>query len=123
MYRRKIGCIEASIVLISITYMIVMGFIKFIGTIESYIGWEKILGVLFLVLLTVGSLFYLFDSFSKLFKGEYNRQVLNYLLGIFILGLLALIFWSLFTVFPNGILNNLIKIALVLVFISLIRNK
>jgi hypothetical protein len=94
---------EASFILIISTYMIVKGFIIFIKIIDSYVGWGKVFGVLFLVLLTIGSLVLLFDSLSKLFKGEYNKQILNYLGGIFFLGFLVLIFWGLFTVFHNGI--------------------
>jgi hypothetical protein len=101
-------CLDRMYMLITLIGLSIWIFIKLIEIVEEYVGFSNIFFILFLAAMTIGSLIMLFNFFVKLFKGEYNEQIFNFLGGILVLGIISLIFWGLFTILPNGIIGYLL---------------
>jgi hypothetical protein len=111
------------LMLITLIWLFIWGFIKLIVIVEKYVGFSNIFSILLLASVAVGSLIALYDFFRKLFKGGYNERIYNFMNGILFLGFIALIFWGLFTIFPNGIIRKLLSVILFLIIIGfLFRN-
>ncbi len=106
------------LMLITLIWLFIWGFIKLIVIVEKYVGFSNIFSILLLAFTAVGSLIALYDFFRKLTKGGYNERIYNFMNGILLLGFIALIFWGLFTIFPNGIIRKLLSVILFLIIIG-----
>lgn len=107
------------LMVITLIWLFFKGFIKLIEIVNEYVGFSKIFSILLLAVVAVGSLLALFSFVVKLFRGGYNEQIYNFMIGILFLGFIVLIFWGLFTIFPNGIMRKLLGIMLFFIIIGL----